>query len=368
MHRGILRAAIAAAILSTALVAAAPIPAAPPGDRLDVVRLVSNVPGAAAATDPNLVNGWGLARSAGSPWWVADNGAVTATGHGKATLYATPNAGPLAINPLVVTVDGGPTGTVFAGIANNFLVATTATTTLGPASFIFASEDGMIRAWRGGTAALVTAHGAPDAIYKGLAITPPTAASPMLYAADFHNGVVDMFNGAWTNVTPAGAFVDPKLKHHYAPFGIQTIGDRVFVTYAKQDADREDEIAGQGRGIVDAFDLQGNFLARVAKGGQLNAPWGLAIAPATFGRFAGDLLVGNFGDGKINAFEEKKDGKFEPRGTLKDNADGKDISIDGLWALEVGNSNNNGTPNDLFFTAGPADETQGLFGKIVAPS
>jgi uncharacterized protein (TIGR03118 family) len=356
MKRGILRAAIAAAVLSTALVAAAPLPAAPPGNGYAVTSLVSNVPGVAAATDPNLVNGWGLARSGTSPWWVADN----AAGTGKATLYT----GAGAINPLVVAVDGGPTGAVFAGVAGNYLVATTASATLAPASFIFDSEDGMIRAWRGGSAALVTAHGAPGAIYKGLAIAQPTPGLPLLYAADFHNGVVDVFNGAWTNVTPAGSFTDPELPSGYAPFGIQTIGARVFVSYAKQDADGEDEVAGQGRGFVDAYDLAGNLVGRVLGHGQLDAPWGLALAPASFGRFGGALLVGNFGNGEINAFGENADGDFEHRGTLR-NEDGTKLAIDGLWALEFGNAGNNGTPDKLFFTAGPADETQGLFGYIL---
>jgi uncharacterized protein (TIGR03118 family) len=161
-----------------------------------------------------------------------------------------------------------------------------------------------------------------------------------------------------------GAFVDPELQPGYAPFGIQAIGNRIFVSYAKQDEAGEDEIAGQGRGFVDAYDLQGNLVARVEGHGQLNAPWGLALAPPSFDRFAGDLLVGNFGDGQINAFEEE-DGVFEPRGTLR-NVDGTKLAIDGLWALEFGNAGNNGTPDQLFFTAGPEDESHGLFGRIEA--
>ena len=267
----------------------------------------------------------------------------------------------------LVGVDGGPTGAVFAGVADNFLVGTTVSpTTLAPANFVFSSEDGMIRAWRGGSAAaLVTAHGQPGAIYKGLAIAQPTPGHPLLYAADFHTARVDVFDGAWQDVTPAGAFVDPMLPAGYAPFGIQTIGSRVFVSYAKQDADAEDEQAGQGRGFVDAYDLAGNLLERVAQHGQLNAPWGLALAPASFGRFAGDLLVGNFGDGQINAYEETGSG-FQHRGTLRD-ASGQKLVIDGLWALEFGNAGSNGTPDQLFFTAGPDEESHGLFGMI-APS
>jgi len=348
-----LRITLFAAISALVLVAATPLAAAPPEGAYTVTPLISDVPGAAAVTDPHLVNGWGLTRSATSPWWVADNGTDLST------LYT----GAGAINPLVVGVDGGPTGDVFAGVPGNFLVATTASAALAPANFVFASEDGMIRAWRGGSAAaLVTAHGAPGAIYKGLAIAQPSPGSPLLYAADFHNARVDMFNGAWQNVTPADSFVDPMLPADYAPFGIQAIGTRVFVSYAQQDADAADELAGQGRGFVDAYDLNGNLLTRVAQHGQLDAPWGIALAPPTFGRYAGDLLVGNFGDGQINAYEETASG-FQHRGTLRSTSGGK-LVIDGLWALEFGNAGSNGTPDTLFFTAGPNEEAHGLFGTI----
>jgi len=352
MHRFVLHTAFTAAVLTLALAAAAPVPAAPPGGTFAVTPLVSDVPGAAAVTDPNLVNAWGLTRSPTSPWWVADNGANTST------LYSSTGG----IIPLVVTVDGAPTGAVFAGIDDNFLVATDTSTALAPARFIFDGEDGMIRAWTGGGTALVTASGDAAAKFKGLAIAQPTPGHPLLYAADFHNARVDVFNGAWQNVTPAGSFADPQLPSGYAPFGIQTIGDRVFVTYAKQDADAADEIAGQGRGFVDAYDLAGNLVGRVAEHGQLNAPWGLALAPASFGRFAGDILVGNFGDGQINAYAETSAG-FEHRGTLR-GTDGKKLVIDGLWALQFGNASLNGSPDTLFFTAGPDDESHGLFGTI----
>jgi uncharacterized protein (TIGR03118 family) len=352
MHRLVLRTVLATAVFTVALVAVAALPAAPPGSTFAVTPLVSDVQGAAPTVDPNLVNAWGLARSPTSPWWVADNGTD------KSTLYNAAGA----IVPLVVGVDGGPTGAVFAGVADNFLVGTATSSTLGPASFIFDSEDGQIRAWRGGTAALVTAHGGLGAIYKGLAIAQPSPGQPLLYAADFHNARVDVFNGAWQDVTQAGSFVDPRLPDGYAPFGIQTIGSRVFVSYAKQDADAADEVAGGGRGFVDAYDLAGNLLARVARHGQLDAPWGLALAPDSFGRFAGDLLVGNFGNGEINAYEETAHG-FRHRGTLR-NTDGKKLAIDGLWALEFGNAGQNGTPDTLFFTAGPDDESHGLFGTI----
>jgi uncharacterized protein (TIGR03118 family) len=187
-----------------------------------------------------------------------------------------------------------------------------------------------------------------------------------LYAADFHNARVDVLDGTFGLVQDSG-FVDPTLPAGYAPFGIQTIsgpsGDHVFVSYAKQDEDAEDEVAGQGLGFVDEYDLAGNLVERVAQHGQLNAPWGLALAPEGFGRFGGDLLVGNFGDGQINAFEQKQDGKFEHRGELRGTG-GKSLTIDGLWALQFGKGGNNGPAGTLFFTAGPDDETHGLFGQI----
>jgi uncharacterized protein (TIGR03118 family) len=198
--------------------------------------------------------------------------------------------------------------------------------------------------------------GHPGAIFKGLAI-----ADGKLYAADFHNNEVAVFDSRWSLVD---RFTDPGLPAGYAPFGIQAIAGNVFVTFAKQDADAEDEVAGQGRGFVDEFDTSGNLIARVAQHGQLNAPWGLALAPSDFGRFSGDLLVGNFGDGQINAYELGANGRYTHKGALREN--GRQIAIDGLWALEFGNGANAGGRNELFFTAGPDDESHGLFGKITA--
>jgi uncharacterized protein (TIGR03118 family) len=355
MQRHLFRGMFAAVALTLALAAAAA--AAPPGNSYKVTPLVSDVPGAALNPDPNLVNGWGLARSDTSFWWVSDNGTD------KSSLYT----GGGAVQTLAPDVGGGPTGVVFAGIANNFLIDSTAQPNIfAPAAFIFASEDGKIRAWRGGSAeARVTPADLQDgAIYKGLAIA-QTSSGPRLYAADFHNAKVDVFDGGWADATPAGSFVDPQLPDGYAPFGIQTIGDRVFVSYAKQDAEASDEVAGQGRGFVDAYDLAGKLVGRIQGHGQLNAPWGLALAPAGFGSFGGDLLVGNFGDGKINAYAEVSPGVFEHSGTLRDTS-GKKLTIDGLWALEFGHGGNNGTPDQLFFTAGPDDESHGLFGMITS--
>jgi len=343
---------VMALVVGAAVVAASPLTAAE-RNSYTVTPLVSDQPGVAANTDPNLVNAWGLTSGPTTPWWVSDNGT------NKSTLYrgsdGAPQGGP---PPLVVAVAGGPTGAVFNPTATAFVLPTG-----GRAVFIFDSEDGKVRAWNGAqstTAIVVADRSGVDAIYKGLAIA-DTPAGSRLYAADFHNARVDVFDGSFGLVP--GGFVDPSLPSGYAPFGIQTIGDRVFVTYAKQDADAEDEIAGQSLGFVDVFSTAGDLLGRVAQHGQLNAPWGLALAPSSFGRFAGDLLVGNFGDGQINAYEELPNGHFAHRGELR-SAGGGSVSIDGLWALQFGKAGNNGPAGTLFFTAGPDEETHGLFGSI----
>jgi uncharacterized protein (TIGR03118 family) len=307
--------------------------------------LVSNVAGAAPTMDANLVNAWGLTASPTSPWWVADNGTSVST------LYRADGS----IVPLVVQVPVHPTGTVFWGAAR--------------ATFVFDTEAGQVRGWRstqGNQTVVLADRSSVGAIYKGLALA-TTAMGDRFYATDFHNGRVDVFDSSFNLVTSAGAFEDAGLPSGYAPFGIQTIGSRIFVTYAKQDADAVDEIHGQGKGFVDVYDTAGSLLNRVAQHGRLDAPWGLALAPANFGRFSGDLLVGNFGDGQINAYAETANGQFEPRGELRD-SDSKPISIDGLWALQFGHGAvNNGPTSTLFFTAGPNDESDGLFGSITAP-
>ena len=348
IRRTISRGGFVLGLLVAALVMTIPLQAAPEsGNSYTVTPLVSDQPGVATFTDPNLVNAWGLAASSSSPWWVADNETSVST------LYNGNTGQPQS---LVVTVgmDSGPTGVVFNG-GSGFVVSNG--TQSGAARFIFDGEDGVLRGWSPGvdaTHALVAATGDPEAIFKGLAI-----ADNKLFAADFHNNEVAVFDSSWNIVD---RFTDTGLPAGYAPFGIQAIAGNVFVTFAKQDADAEDEVAGQGLGFVDEFDTSGNLIARVAQHGQLNAPWGLALAPAEFGRFSGDLLVGNFGDGQINAYELRPNGRFTHRGELREN--GRPISIDGLWALGFGNGANAGPRNTLFFTAGPDDESHGLFGKI----
>ena len=344
---------VAAGVL---LVAIAGVPAdAVPHNSYTVHPLVSDVPGAAPVTDTDLVNPWGLAANpSGGAWWVADNGT------GVSTLYT----GTGAKVSLVVSIPGGlPTGAVFNG-GSGFVV--TSGTFSGPARFIFASQAGIISGWSPSVPPITTAKAAAvhvGAIYTGLAI-----GTSFLYAADFSNAHIDVFDDEFQPTTLPGGFVDPELPDGYAPFGIQLIGGRLFVTYAKQDPTGEEEVAGRGLGFVDAFDTDGNLLARVASRGQLNAPWGVALAPVGepgFGQFSGDLLVGNFGDGEITAYEEVSSGGFELVGQLRGSRGGP-LSIDGLWALGFGNGVTTGPRSTLFFTAGPDDETHGLFGSITA--
>ena len=314
-------------------------------------------------TNTDVVNAWGLVSGPTTPWWIADNGT------GKSTVY---NVGTDTF-PLTVTVpgvggaQGNPTGLVFNG-GTGFVVNNGVSTSA--ARFIFASEDGTISAFRGVPVVTVVpnaqapAHGA---IYKGLAIDSSTNGQ-FLYATDFHGGAVDIFDSSFHAVTIAGAFTDSTLPPGFAPFGIQNIGGTIYVTYALQDQDKEDDVAGPGNGYLDAFDTSGNFIRRVASGGELNSPWGLALAPDDFGRFSGDLLVGNFGDGRIHVFDPQRltsDGGFGPIG-LMHSAAGKPIQIDGLWALQFGSgAPANGSIKTLFFTAGPGGEDHGLFGSIV---
>src|SRR6266542_5062656 len=275
-------------------------------------NLISDVDGVADHTDSNVVNAWGLDAGPTTPWWISDNGT------GKTTLYNVSTG--TIVNTFTVPGAGGaqgnPTGLVFNG-GPGFVINNGAGTSA--ARFIFASEDGTISAFRGNPIITVVpnadapAHGA---IYKGLAIDSRTAGT-QLYATDFHNGKIDVFDTSFHLITLAGTFTDPNLPAGFAPFGIQNIGGTLYVTYALQDEDAEDDVPGPGNGFVDAYDLSGNLIGRVASADELNSPWGLALAPEGFGRFSGDLLVGNFGDGRITAFEQKSGGRWEPRGQLR---------------------------------------------------
>jgi len=356
------RAIASLVVAALAVLAFAASAAADPKTVYDVTRLTANPPNPAANPDPNLRNGWGLDAGPTTPWWVADNQT------NLSTLY---NATGVP-QPLVVNVPGAPTGLVFNRASPDFPVSAGGVT--APAVFLFDGEGGEIRGWNPGVPPQMppapstdteVGFASPDgAIYKGLAIaTDPSR----LYATDFHNGRVDVFDGNFVPINTPGAFTDPSLPAGFAPFGIQNIDDQIFVSYAKQDADAEDDVAGQGLGFVDVFDRNGMLLDRVGQRGQLNAPWGLAKAPDDFGTYSGDLLVGNFGDGNINAFTVNANGKWHPAGQLRGSDHNQPIKIDGLWALQFGHgAANNGPENTLFFTAGPNDENDGLFGSITA--
>ena len=325
-----------------------------------VTNLVSDGTIPAAHTDANLVNAWGLTATASSPWWVANNAT------GTSTLYNGDGVAQFGTTPLVVSVPNAPTGAV-ANTTSDFVVSSGGAS--GRAVFIFATEDGTIRGWNPGVppptlstqTEVAVDNSTAGSVYKGLAIG-SVGSSNFLYATDFVNGHIDVFDKTFHAVDMP--FVDPGLPAGYGPFGIQNIGGHLFVTYAKQSGGN-DEVAGQSLGFVDEFETDGTFITRVATRGQLNAPWGLAMAPSNFGRFSGDLLVGNFGDGTINAYAPQTDGTFAHRGQLR-TADRKPVTIDGLWGLGFGNGSGSGATNALYFTAGPDDESHGLFGRIQA--
>jgi uncharacterized protein (TIGR03118 family) len=309
----------------------------------------------AASADASLVNGWGLSLGPTTPWWVSDNGT------NDSTLYG----GDGSKVPLTVSVPGGPTGTVFNGNAADFVVSQDSKS--GAARFLFATEAGTILGWTpsvNGTAAVVGADRSNvGAVYKGLAI-----ASDRLYATDFHNGRVDVFDASFNRVTTPGGFKDAKVAKGFGLFGIQALDGNIFVTYAKQDAARHDDVAVPGKAFVDEFTADGRLVARVVNDGKknapLDAPWGLALAPSNFGVFSGELLVGNFGNGRISAYS-KHGSRWLFKGQLR-GADGAPIAIDGLWALAFGNGSAAGPTNGLYFAAGPTGEQHGLFGSITA--
>jgi len=323
-------------------------------DIFTVHNLVSDTAGTAPVADASLVNAWGLSAGPTTPWWTSNNGTNTST------LYT----GTGAKQALTVSVPGGPSGTVFNGSAADFVVTQAGKS--GAARFLFATEAGTILGWsptvNGATAIPGVDRSSTGAVYKGL-----TTMSDRLYATDFHNGRVDVFDASFNPVT--AAFTDPKLPAGYAPFGIQALNGSIFVTYAKQDAAKKDNVAGDGNGYVDQFTPDGAFVARVAPGGRKNAPsnapWGLALAPSSFGVFSGDVLVGNFGNGRISAYKDLGGGKWVYKGQLR-KGDQTLITIDGLWAIAFGNGAAGGPLTSLYFAAGPGGEKHGLFGAITA--
>lgn len=312
-------------------------------------NLVSDQPGVATITDPNLVNPWGLSHGPTTPVWASDNGTNVST------LYTGDvGATPVSKVPLTVSIpDGAPSGQVFND-TTEFAVPGPGT----PAAFIFTGEAGKIWAWNqaaGPTAVQVAST--DGAVYKGLTMINGPA-GPELLAANFHDNRIDVFDGQFNRLPDHGRFRDRFLPRGYAPFNVAAFNDEVFVSYAQQDAAGMDDVAGPGHGFIDVYSDSGRFVRRLVSGGVLNSPWGMTIAPWSFGHVGGDLLVGNFGDGRIHAFDPWSG---EPRGSLRD-ASGP-LTIDGLWALIVGDSAAGGT-DTIWFSAGPDDEQHGLLGVL----
>jgi uncharacterized protein (TIGR03118 family) len=356
-------------------------------------NLVSDLPGVAQHMDPQLVNPWGISESAGSPFWISDNNAgvstlYNTTGDKQGLVVSIPAPG----DPLGAS--GTPTGTVFnTGLGTGAFkvsgVDKTGAPTSAPAIFLFATEDGTLVGWnpgvnpsgfdpaKAGTYAIIAVDNstnptaADGAVYKGLAIATSTtgpifpldpASTSVLYVSNFRAGHVEVYD---TNFKLVTTFTDPQVAPGYAPFNVQVLGGKLYVTFALQDADRHDDVAGRGHGYVDVFNLDGSpglngGQERLITHGRLNSPWGLAIAPSSFGSLAGSLLVGNFGDGRINAYKVSN-GAFQRN--LRD-PDGEPIVIDGLWALKVGNGGNGGDADKVYFTAGLFGERHGLFGSL----
>ena len=337
-------------------------------------NLVSDVPGVALHTDPNLRNAWGTSTGPRLPIWVSDNAT------GKSTLYdghGNPQPGP-PNQPLVVSIPapasagsgaaGTPDGTVFNSTQQGFVVSNS--TTSAPSKFLWATEDGVIAGWNPTVDAnhalravdrstARDAAGDVGAVYKGLALV-TTPSGTFIYASNFRFGTVEVFD---SNFTLVNSFTDPTIPSGFAPFGIHNVGGKLFVTFAKQDVFKHDDDAGPGNGFVDVFAPNGDLLQRFASEGKLDSPWAVTLAPSTFGQFAGDILVGNFGDGRINAFDPVT-GQF--LGQLETSHG--PLTIDGLWGLRFPAGSLNVVQGALYFTAGPNHEADGLLGDIVPNS
>jgi len=311
-------------------------------------NLVANAPGIANNTDPQLSNPWGIALLPGQPFWIANNNGGTSTlydaaGNKNSLVVQIPSASVNPCNP------GCPTG----------LVANASGADFGGAQFIFDTEDGILVSWSAGTVGItVVDNSAASAVYKGLALL-NNGSGAFLLAANFRSGKIDVFDRAFKPAALAGSFTDPGLPAGFAPHGVHIVNNQVYVAYALQDSAKHDPVNGAGNGVVDIFDVNGNFVKRFASGGQLNSPWGVAAAPSNFGQFSNTILVGNFGDGAITAF----DSAGNAMGQLMDPA-GNVLLNPGLWDLLFGQTSSDA--NTLYFTAGGADQTHGLFATMMA--
>lgn len=325
------------------------------------INLVSDIPGNAQITDPNLVNSWGLARSQKGPWFVADNGM------GVSTRYK--GNGKIKILPLIITIpaiDGNsassPTGVVF-NEGNDFNIGNVADD-VEPARYIFVTEDGTISGWNMNVDlfnAIQKVDNSPGAVYKGVTIA-ENGDQTLLYVANFRGGSVDVFDTNFGVVNLAvDSFKDNNIPTGFAPFNVQNINGEIYVSYAQQDAEKHDNLDGPGLGYVDVFNPDGTLDKRLEHGSWMNAPWGITMAPSRFGKFSNDILIGNFGSGNIAAFDPET-GEF--KGLLSDSKGL--ITIDGLWGIKFGNGELAGPANTLFFAAGIDGEAHGLFGTITA--
>jgi len=332
--------------LLLAVLGASTSPLAASGSAFQINKLASDQAGVATSTDPNLIGAWGIGDSAASPLWLA------AHGSGRSVLYD--GAGVKQALEVAIPGDGSVTGAVFNVAGSG---------AFNGDAFLFASEDGTVSGWRGalGTSAetLVLADSAN--VYKGIALA-TTGGHGYAYLANFRTGAIDVLKGDGAAPSLAGSFTDPTLPAGYAPFNVQVLGGVLYVAYAVQDVPKHDPVPGAGSGIVDRFDLNGNFQDRLITGGALNAPWGLELAPAGFADLAGNVLVGNLGDGRINAYDPTSGALLQ---TLQDQF-GNQIAIDGLLGLRFGNGGNGGSATTLFFTASPSGGSHGLFGNLAA--
>jgi uncharacterized protein (TIGR03118 family) len=351
---------VAIAGLSISFIGAAQQPT--PTQHYKQTNLVADMPGVAQATDPNLVNPWGLSRSSSSPWWVSDNGP------GLATLYA----GTGMAASLVVTIPAGdgnggagtPTGQIYNG-TTGFQIAPGK-----PAVFMFVTEDGTLSGWNPGvnaTSAVIAVNTKGSSVFKGLAIASVEdrhqGPVDFLYVADFRKGRVNVYDANFSRIhLDEDAFEDRRLPKGFAPFNVQNIGGNIYVAFAKQDGAKHDEVDGPGMGYVDVFSPTGRLLLRMESGNWFNAPWGMVQAPSDFGAYSHDILIGQFGSGEILAFDPVT-GEFKGR---LFNAANSRIVIDGLWDLAFGSGAASGPATTLYFTAGSDQEQHGLFGTITS--
>jgi uncharacterized protein (TIGR03118 family) len=340
---------ITLSFLTLALVA---LPAS--AQKVNVTYLTSDINAVGAFTDANLVNPWGMSIAPGGAWWISDNGT------GLSTLYIASGQP----QSLVVTIPSGtgqgtgtPSGTVYNATAN-FKINGQST------PFLFCTEDGTISGWYGGTTAFIAVNNNGNgAVYKGMTLASAAGAN-YLYVANFHAGTVEVYDGSYNpHSFGSNAFVDTSIPSGFAPFNVQLIGsNRIVVTYAKQDAQKHDDVPGPANGYVDVYDTQGNLQFRLTHTIYLNSPWAVVVAPSNFSGFGNDLLIGNFGSGLISAYNASNGTWL---GNMQNVAD-LPIQIDGLWGLTFGNGGSGGPTNTLFFTAGPYGEGHGIFGAITS--